>query len=100
MENKEYNFKLNELMKEVNKLNTEYISSKTKLKIGDCVKFTEEGDYYMGYADVKHKGIIHSFQILPNMKIQIQCKGIHYKPYLEEVKKCTSKESKEVKNNF
>jgi hypothetical protein len=47
MEIKEYQERREEINKELRKLEDEYIKSKTDLKVGDTVKFVEQGDYYL-----------------------------------------------------
>jgi|TARA_R110000782_G_scaffold31383_2_gene77300 hypothetical protein len=86
MEFKEYQSKKNDLLKEIKKIELEYVRTVTKLKVGDKVKFIEPGDSYIGEKDTKHQGIIYGFDIRSDGKITVRCKGIHYEPLLENVK--------------
>lgn len=88
MEFKEYYEKRSEIIKELNKLELDFVYSKTKLRIGDVVKFIEKGDSYIGEKDQKHKGKIHRFEVSLHNVIYVHCEGIHYRPLLENVKKC------------
>lgn len=90
MEYKEYQEKRNELTKELKRLEMEYVKSKTKLKIGDIVKFVENGDYYIGEKDTKHKAKIYRFEVCSDNRILVHCKGVHYNPLLENVTKSRS----------
>ena len=90
MEFKEYNAKRNEITKELHKLEMEYVNSKTKLKVGNTVKFVKKGDYYIGEEDETYKGEIYRFEVRSDGKISVHCKGIHYNPLLENVTKCRS----------
>ena len=88
MEIKEYQERREEINKELRKLEDEYIKSKTDLKVGDKVKFVEQGDYYLGEKDKKHKGVICRFEVRHNGDISIHCNGILYSPWLKDVIKC------------
>ena len=90
MEFKEYQEKRNKLTKELNKLEMEYVNSKTKLKIGDIVKFVKKGDYYIGEKDTKYKAEIYRFEVCSDDSILVHCKGVHYKPLLKNVTKSRS----------
>ena len=87
MEFEDYLEKRKELTRKIDELEMEYVKSKTKLKIGDVVKFIEKGDYYINEKDTKYKGEICSFEVRANGGISIRCKGIHYYPPIESVRR-------------
>ncbi|ELY2011357.1 hypothetical protein SL057_002427 [Flavobacterium psychrophilum] len=70
----------------LNDLKIEYVYSKTKLRIGDTVKFIKKGDYYKGEKDEKHTEKIYDFEVVSESIIYAKC-GNHQNPNISDCRK-------------
>ena len=56
-----------------NDLKLRYVYSKTRLRIGDTVKFIEKGDSYLNEKNVKRIEKIYDFEIYSNGSVVAKC---------------------------
>ena len=86
MEFQEFITKRQTLNSIINDLKLSYVYSKTKLRIGDTVKFIKKGDAYLGEKDEKYTEKIYDFEVLSNESIYAKC-GNHQSPNIADCKK-------------
>lgn len=86
MEYQDLKNKRDTLRSVIKDLELQYVYSKTKLRLGDKVKFTVKGDYYIGEKDENRLGIIYDFEVTYLGDIYAEC-GNHQKPNINDCKK-------------
>lgn len=87
MEYKEFIEKIKVLQNIINDLKLQYVYSKTSLRIGDTVKFTEKGDSYIGEEDTKYTEKIYDFEVYPTTEVIYAKCSNHQTPNVIDCKK-------------
>ena len=82
MEYQEFIEKRKVLQSVINDLKLQYVYSKTNLRIGDTVKFTEKGDSYIKYTEK-----IYDFEVYPTTEVIYAKCGNHQTPNIADCKK-------------
>lgn len=86
MEFQDFKNKKDTLQSVIKDLKLKYVYSKTKLRIGDIVKFIKKGDSYLGEKDEKYTEKIYDFEVISDCIIYAKC-GNHQTPNINDCKK-------------